>query len=58
MVWKSASARSFGAAYLATSVIQNARLDVKVEGAHSFGIILNTPAKVNFTKLLTGKCVF
>ena len=27
------------------------------EGAHSFGIILDVPAKVNFTELCTGKSV-
>ena len=36
---------------------KNARFDAKVEGAHSRGIILNVPAKVNFTKLCTGKSV-
>ena len=34
------------------------RFDAKVEGAHSFGIIMNVPAKVNFTKLCTGKTEF
>ena len=29
----------------------------KVEGAHSFGIILNVPTKVSLTKLCTGKSV-
>ena len=37
--------------------LQNARFDTKVEGTHSFGIILNVPAKVSFTKLCTGKIV-
>ena len=44
-------------AYKATCAIQNARFDAKVEGAHSFGIILNVPAKVDFTKLCAGKSV-
>ena len=35
--------------------MQNERFDVKVEGEHSFGINLDMPAKVNFTKLCTGK---
>ena len=51
------STKSFDAAYLATCAIQNACFKVKVEDAHNFGIILNAPAKVNFTKLCTGKSV-
>ena len=38
-------------------MIQNAHFDAKVKGALSFGIILNVPAKVDFTKLCTGKSV-
>ena len=35
--------------------MQNAHFDSQVQGAHSLGIILNVPAKVNFTKLCTGE---
>ena len=31
----------FSATYLATCAMQNARLDAKVKGVYSFGIILN-----------------
>ena len=41
----------------ATCTTKNVCFDSKVEGAHSFGIILNVPVKVNFTKLCTGKSV-
>ena len=49
--WKSASARSFGAAYYTTCVIQNVHFDTKVKDRYSFGIIMNVSAKVNFTKI-------
>ena len=35
--------------------MQNVRFDAKVEAEHSFGINLDVPEKVNFTKLCTGK---
>ena len=55
--WKSTSAISFSAAYKATCTIPNAHFGVKVEGVNSFGIILNVPASVNFSKLRAGKRV-
>ena len=53
--WKSAFARSNSVLINMRDI--NAHFDMKGEGLHRFGIILNVPAKVYFTKLCTGKSV-
>ena len=57
MLGKSASARSFGTAYLPTCAIQNGHFHAKVEGALRFSIIQNAPALVNLTNCVLEKGV-